>query len=314
MNLPSGYCMDVPGANFANGQRVGIYTCNRGVAQQYQWYPDGTIRVGGKCLDNANNANVNGNPIQLWDCNGYVQQQFKMGMAGNDIAIVNVATGRCVDNSGNNNANGNLLILYDCNAGVAQQWSEAGGSLTLVKVPKPAGAGKFVRLTTDQFSVIYLDEFGKAWGAGLNDFGELGNGGTAIVSPALKPVTIPAGRKIVDIYNTKYNAAGSGSSDSYFILDDGSVYGAGSNEYGQLGNGAAMGSLPSATPVKMNLPVGVQAKTVQSGFATTVIITTTGKIYTVGNNSNGQLGDGTTNNSSTPKANQYTNQRTTIRY
>ncbi|MNR30548.1 Regulator of chromosome condensation (RCC1) repeat protein [compost metagenome] len=51
----------------------------------------------------------------------------------------------------------------------------------------------------------------------------------------------------------------------------------------------------------------VRAQQVQSGFGTTVILTTNGKVYTVGNNSNGQLGDGTTTNSSTPKANRYTN-------
>jgi alpha-tubulin suppressor-like RCC1 family protein len=46
---------------------------------------------------------------------------------------------------------------------------------------------------------------------------------------------------------------------------------------------------------------------VQTGFGTTVILTTGGKVYTVGNNSDGQLGDGTTTNSSVPKANRYTN-------
>jgi len=64
----------------------------------------------------------------------------------------------------------------------------------------------------------------------------------------------------------------------------------------------------------MNLPVGVKAKSVQTGFGTTVILTEDGKIYTVGNNNYGQLGDGTTNNSSTPLARQYINTRPLILY
>jgi alpha-tubulin suppressor-like RCC1 family protein len=51
----------------------------------------------------------------------------------------------------------------------------------------------------------------------------------------------------------------------------------------------------------------VKAKDVVSGYGTTVVLTEDGKVYTVGNNGNGQLGDGTTTNSSTPKANRYTN-------
>ena len=62
-----------------------------------------------------------------------------------------------------------------------------------------------------------------------------------------------------------------------------------------------------ATPQNMILPAGVKAKSVQSGLGTTVVLSTTGEIYTVGNNSNGQLGDGTTINSATPAARPYVN-------
>jgi len=64
----------------------------------------------------------------------------------------------------------------------------------------------------------------------------------------------------------------------------------------------------------MNMPAGVKAKSVQSGLGTTVILSDDGKIYTVGNNTNGQLGDGTTTNSSTPLARKYVNVRPLILY
>ena len=102
------------------------------------------------------------------------------------------------------------------------------------------------------------------------------------------------------------------SANTYVVLDDGSVMGAGGNEYGQIGNGTVSPSEP--TPRKMNLPTGVRARSVQTGLGTTVILTEEGKIYTVGNNTDGQLGDGTTTNSSVPRANIYTNVVPTMYY
>jgi len=55
-------------------------------------------------------------------------------------------------------------------------------------------------------------------------------------------------------------------------------------------------------------------QSVQSGLGTTVLLTDEGKIYTVGNNGSGQLGDGTLTNSSTPQARQYVNTRPLVLY
>jgi alpha-tubulin suppressor-like RCC1 family protein len=92
------------------------------------------------------------------------------------------------------------------------------------------------------------------------------------------------------------------------------VYGAGSNTYGQLGNGATAAAVK--TPVVMNVIDGtsISANTVQVGLGTTVIFTSNGSVYTVGNNSRGQLGDGTTTNRSTPIRAKYLNDLKTIAY
>lgn len=97
------------------------------------------------------------------------------------------------------------------------------------------------------------------------------------------------------------------------VGDNGRVYGAGSNVFGQLGDGT---TTDRATPVAMQVIDGtaVRAKQVQSGFGTTVIFTTDGKIFTVGNNANGQLGDGTTTNRSIPAASRYLNAVSTLVY
>lgn len=62
-------------------------------------------------------------------------------------------------------------------------------------------------------------------------------------------------------------------------------------------------------PVAMSVIDGqmIAAQAVQSGYSTTIIFTKGGAVFTTGNNSNGQLGDGTTNDSWVPIKAKYTN-------
>lgn len=182
---------------------------------------------------------------------------------------------------------------------------------------------RYVRVTTDNRAVLLLDENGAVWAAGSNNRGQLGTSSSrGLFAPMLKRVVLPTGSRVVDLYVTEADpvtlADGinyASYNNSYFVLEDGSVYGAGANNHGQLGNSVALpGPNAVITPVRMNLPTGVLARSAQSGFGTAVILSTTGKVFTVGNNSNGQLGDGTTASKSVPAANTYTNQRTTIIY
>lgn len=258
--------------------------------------------------------------ITMTTCTGASNQQWTYTSARQ---IQSVAYATCAQYV----SGPNQLLLGSC-ANATSYWTPRS-NVYLQPVPRPpydATLGrhpKYTRITTDNRGTILLDEKGDAWMAGGNNRGQAGTGAARnVFEPVLRKVVIPAGRKIVDVYITEANphdttnGTGTGSySNSYFILDDGSVYGAGANNYGQLGNGVALpGPDAVLTPVKMDLPAGVQAKSVQAGFGTAVVLTTTGKVYTVGNNATGQLGDGTTTNSSTPKANEYTNQRSTIVY
>ncbi len=61
----SGRCIDVPGHNFNDGQRLFMWDCNGADAQKWRIGSDGTIRARDKCLDVANAVFRNGTPIQL---------------------------------------------------------------------------------------------------------------------------------------------------------------------------------------------------------------------------------------------------------
>ncbi|GLZ30092.1 hypothetical protein Lesp02_22820 [Lentzea sp. NBRC 105346] len=112
-----GKCVDVAGANSANGTAVQLWTCNGTNAQQ--WSRNGTtLRALGKCLDATGTAN--GAVTQIWDCTGAPNQQWQ---AQADGTLRNPASGRCLDATGPSSADGTRLQLWDCYAGANQRWS-----------------------------------------------------------------------------------------------------------------------------------------------------------------------------------------------
>lgn len=111
-----GKCVDVAGANSANGTAVQLWTCNATIAQQ--WTRNGnTVRALGKCLDASGTAN--GAVTQLWDCGGGPNQQWTSESNGQ---LRNVGSGRCLDATGPSSADGTRLQLWDCAGTANQQW------------------------------------------------------------------------------------------------------------------------------------------------------------------------------------------------
>jgi beta-glucanase (GH16 family) len=118
----SGRCIDVPGANSADGARLQIYDCNGTGAQQWQFASDGTVRSLGKCMDAAAAGTANGTAVQLYTCNGTNAQKFTLSAAGD---LVNANANKCVDVAGAATANASPLQLWTCSGGSNQKWSKA---------------------------------------------------------------------------------------------------------------------------------------------------------------------------------------------
>lgn len=185
------------------------------------------------------------------------------------------------------------------------------------KLSFPSGAGKIIKVVASYQNALFLTDTGKVYGVGRNDQGQLGNGSdlTNAHSPVL--FQLPT-KKIIDLYITSPSLRILDATEaprivnSFVITDEGEVYGAGSNYYGQLGIGNSIraGSINNANngchwswgdttkyryPQKMKL-FGEngenKARAVKSGFGTTMVITDTNRVFTVGNNSHGQLGVG----------------------
>lgn len=81
------------------------------------------------------------------------------------------------------------------------------------------------------------------------------------------------------------------------VTSTGAVYAWGWNIVGQLGDGSTNGS---DVPVKVRLPGGMKATAVGAGFAHSVALIATGVVLAWGKNYNGNLGNGSTTDSSVP--------------
>jgi glucosylceramidase len=115
----AGKCMDVAGANSANGTAVQLYDCNGSGAQT--WTRSGSaFQSLGKCLDVTGAGTANGSTVQLWDCNGSGAQQWQPNASG---GLVNTAANKCLDVTGNNSANGTRLQIWDCTGAANQRWT-----------------------------------------------------------------------------------------------------------------------------------------------------------------------------------------------
>lgn len=232
-----------------------------------------------------------------------------------DRTIRNIGRNACVEPYDN-------LYLYPCRSSgdglyPYQVWTPQNNNV-LKPIPRPPGnpVPIYTKITTDAYGVSLLDSNGKVWAAGSNNMGQLGIG-TISHTPVLKQVSALNAYVVTDIYATEaspnYDPTYTGDetryNNTYYVTSSGQVFGAGSNYWGQLGIGGSYPITPNyrATPQQMNLPAGASPKTVQAGYGTAVIVTNSGKVYTVGNNSNGQLGNGNTTPSSTPQLNIYTN-------
>ncbi|HRG59250.1 MAG TPA: T9SS type A sorting domain-containing protein [Bacteroidia bacterium] len=125
-----------------------------------------------------------------------------------------------------------------------------------------------------------------AWGADTS--GQLGNG---IID--LNPHDLP--KTVNNITNVK--AIRAGYQHCLALRQDSTVWTWGSNTFGQLGNGTNITSTSPVKVVGINNVIAVSGG--QAGYHS-IALKSDGTVWTWGKNTEGQLGDGTLNNSNTP--------------
>ncbi|MDC2960185.1 MULTISPECIES: ricin-type beta-trefoil lectin domain protein [Streptomyces] len=125
----AGKCLDVAGADSADGTAVQLYDCNGTAAQQWTVGGDGTVRALGKCLDVTGNSTADGAKAQLWTCTGGANQKWTVTAAHD---IVNPQANKCLDVTDNSSANGARAQIWSCTGAANQKWnapaSDGGGT------------------------------------------------------------------------------------------------------------------------------------------------------------------------------------------
>ncbi|NWG26902.1 MAG: T9SS type A sorting domain-containing protein [Ignavibacteriaceae bacterium] len=177
------------------------------------------------------------------------------------------------------NTNKNNPVLVDTNGVLS------GKTIITVAV----GAAHNLALSSD--GMVY------SWGANL--YGGLGIGNNIDINVPVAVYTggVLSGKSIIKI------SAGSGY--SIVVASDGTVYTWGQNTYGELGNGTSGSNAWKNVPVVVDMNGVLSGKNiteVAGGQNHSIALASDGTVYTWGNNSFGQLGDGSNINSSVPVA------------
>jgi alpha-tubulin suppressor-like RCC1 family protein len=154
------------------------------------------------------------------------------------------------------------------------------------KIPLPD-----VTLGTGARTHSLLVSNGTLYACGSGEFGELGNGSTASSSTPTPVVGLPQGE--VKALTSSWGASGA-------LMADGAYYNWGYNQAGQLGDGS---TTDSAVPIHVALP-GAVDQVFQGGSGAsngqTIAILANGTLWTWGNGTHGQLGNGGISSSKTP--------------
>ncbi|WP_416069904.1 PQQ-dependent sugar dehydrogenase [Streptomyces sp. ME03-5684b] len=115
-----GKCLDVDGAQTADGTGIQIWTCNGTGAQNWTLADDGSFTALNKCLDVSGGGTADGTRIQLWTCNGSGAQKWNPQPDG---TVRNPQSGKCLDASGGTWNDGTPVHLWTCHTGPNQKWT-----------------------------------------------------------------------------------------------------------------------------------------------------------------------------------------------
>ena len=156
-----------------------------------------------------------------------------------------------------------------------------------VRVQLPSGT-KVTQARAGCFHTVALTSKGHVLAWGDNSLGQLGNGSTVSSDTPVR-AKLPSG--------TKVTAVRAGCRFSLALTSKGHVLAWGDNADGQFGNGTTTGS---DTPVRVKLAQGTTATAISAGKDFGLARTAKGHALAWGENSLGELGNGTTVSSETP--------------
>ncbi|MCM0673198.1 chitosanase [Micromonospora phytophila] len=169
----AGKCVDVAGANPANGTPVQLYDCNGSAAQTWTvGNADNSIRALGKCLDVTAASTANGAKVQLYDCNNTGAQKWTASSG----ALVNSGSGKCLDVTDRSTVNGARLQIWSCAGTPNQQWTLPGGGTPTPTTPAGANLDDPAKKDVAMQLVSAAENSSLDWRAQFSYIEDIGDG------------------------------------------------------------------------------------------------------------------------------------------
>ncbi|MGY3088213.1 alpha-tubulin suppressor-like RCC1 family protein [Hymenobacter sp. UYAg731] len=159
--------------------------------------------------------------------------------------------------------------------------------LNPVYLTPPAGQ-TWTQVLASDFRSTALTAAGEMYTWGSNGYGQFGDGTTTDRKTPTR-IAPPTG--------TTWSGAAAGFGHTVALCANGSLYTWGDNYYGQLGIGSIALTLSRQ---RIPSPAGLLWTQAAAGYKFSLALCSDGALYTWGNNQDGQLGDGTTTNRTTP--------------
>jgi alpha-tubulin suppressor-like RCC1 family protein len=157
---------------------------------------------------------------------------------------------------------------------------------------------------------LFLRSDGKVFACGRNDFGQLGDG---TFTSSSTPIAINTGTLTTNIGTSlPIIAIAAGESHSLFLRSDGKVFACGLNNYGALADGTGTNRSTPIAIYTTNIGTSLPITAIAAGDNHSLFLRSDGKVFGVGRNTSGQLGDYTPTNTSTPIAILTTNIGTSL--
>ena len=206
---------------------------------------------------------------------------------------------------------GNTAVAYDFsrpvtgNITLTAKWTRITSSWSLKPTSGPAEGGSRITLTTPTTSDIRFNhiETGLNLSLAMGSDGNLYSwGSTSGLGRDFDYITTPADRPGIVTppeESVRFTQFSAGLSFSLALGSDGNLYSVGYNSSGQLGDGTTTSS--SGALRKVIMPAdGTKFTRISAGFTHSLAIGSDGNLYSWGDNSSGQLGNGTTDSLGTP--------------
>ncbi|MBI0145493.1 MULTISPECIES: RCC1 domain-containing protein [Bifidobacterium] len=191
------------------------------------------------------------------------------------------------------------------NITLTAKWTRITSSWSLKPASGPAEGGTRITLTTPTTSDIRFShiETGLNLSLAMGSDGNLYSwGSTSGLGRDFDLITTPADRPGIVTppeESVRFTQFSAGLSFSLALGSDGNLYSVGYNSSGQLGDGTTTSS--SGALRKVIMPAdGTKFTRISAGFTHSLAIGSDGNLYSWGDNSSGQLGNGTTDSLGTP--------------